>query len=259
MNLDLDGKTVVVTGASRGIGLAITRRFAEEGARVVAGARTISGPLAELATSAAVEPVAVDLAGPDGPGRLIGAAGGRIDVLVNNVGIATPRLHGFAAITDEMWLETFNLDVLATVRAIRAALPAMLGGDGAVIVNIGSVNARLPDPMVVDYSAAKAAFDNLGKALSKEFGKNGIRVNTIDPGPVGTDLWLGADGVATRLASANAMSADDVVSAAAANTVTGRFTTPEEVADLALVLASDRFANITGANIVIDGGMIPTV
>ena len=258
MNLDLDGKTVIVTGASRGIGLAITRRFAEEGARVIAGARTVSDPLAELTKSARVEPVAVDLAEPDGPGRLVAAAGARIDVLVNNVGIATPRLHGFAAITDEMWLETFNLDVLATVRAIRAALPAMLGG-GGVIVNIGSVNARLPDPMVVDYSAAKAAFGNLGMALSKEFGGNGIRVNTIDPGPVSTDLWLGADGVATQLASANDISAEDVVRATAANTVTGRFTTPEEVADLALVLASDRFANITGANVVIDGGMIPTV
>lgn len=258
MNLDLDGKTVVVTGASRGIGLAITRRFAEEGARVIAGARTVSDPLAELAKSAAVEPVAVDLAEVDGPGRLVAAAGSRIDVLVNNVGIATPRLQGFAAITDEMWMETFNLDVLATVRAIRAALPAMLGG-GGVIVNIGSVNARLPDPMVVDYSAAKAAFGNLGKALSKEFGGNGIRVNTIDPGPVSTDLWLGADGVATQLASANDTSAEDVVRATAANTVTGRFTTPEEVADLAVVLASDRFANITGANVVIDGGMIPTV
>jgi NAD(P)-dependent dehydrogenase (short-subunit alcohol dehydrogenase family) len=259
MNLNLDGKTVVVTGASRGIGLAITRRFAEEGARVIAGARTISDPLAELAKTASVEPIAVDLAKGDGPGRLIAAAGARIDVLVNNVGSATPRLQGFAAVTDEMWLETFNLDVLATVRAIRAALPAMLGGSGGVIVNIGSVNARLPDPMVVDYSAAKAAFDNLGKALSKEFGKNGIRVNTIDPGPVGTDLWLGAGGVATQLASANNTSAEDVVRSTAANTVTGRFTTPEEVADLAVVLASDRFANITGANVVIDGGMIPTL
>ena len=130
MDLNLDGKTVVVTGASRGIGLAITRRFAEEGARVIAGARTISDPLAELAKSAPVEPVAVDLAEADGPGRLIAAAGARIDVLVNNVGSAAPRLQGFAAVTDEMWLETFNLDVLATVRAIRAALPAMLGGGG---------------------------------------------------------------------------------------------------------------------------------
>lgn len=259
MNLNLDGKTVVVTGASRGIGLAITRRFAEEGARVIAGARTISDPLAELAKSAAVEPVAVDLAEADGPGRLIAAAGARIDVLVNNVGSATPRLQGFAAVTDEMWLETFNLDVLATVRAIRAALPAMLGGSGGVIVNIGSVNARLPDPMVVDYSAAKAAFDNLGKALSKEFGKNGIRVNTIDPGPVGTDLWLGADGVASQLAAANDSTPEDIVQSFAASVVTGRFTTPEEVADLALVLASDRFSNITGANVVIDGGMIPTL
>jgi NAD(P)-dependent dehydrogenase (short-subunit alcohol dehydrogenase family) len=258
MNLNLDGKTVVVTGASRGIGLAITRRFAEEGARVIAGARTISGPLAELAKTAPVEPVAVDLAEADGPGRLIAVAGARIDVLVNNVGSATPRLEGFAAVTDEMWLETFNLDVLATVRAIRAALPAMLGSGGA-IVNIGSVNARLPDPMVVDYSAAKAAFDNLGKALSKEFGKNGIRVNTIDPGPVRTDLWLGADGVATQLATANDSTPEDIVESFAAGFPTGRFTTPEEVADLALVLASDRFANITGANMVIDGGMIPTL
>ena len=105
MNLNLDGKVVVVTGASRGIGLAITRRFGEEGARVIAGARTISEPLAELAKTAPVEPVSVDLAEAGGPPRLIGAAGDRVDVLVNNVGIATTRLHGFTEVTDEMWLE----------------------------------------------------------------------------------------------------------------------------------------------------------
>ncbi|OBI42844.1 SDR family oxidoreductase [Mycobacterium sp. E796] len=260
MELGLGGKVAVVTGASKGIGLAITRRFVEEGARVIAGSRTISAELAELADAGSVESVTVDLAEPDGPARLVAAAGDRLDILVNNVGFGAPRLDGFLAITDDMWQQTFNLDFMASVRAIRAALPPMLANGGGAIVNVGSVNARLPLPMVTDYSAAKAAFSNLAKSLSKEFGPKNIRVNTVEPGPVVTDFWLGRDGLASVLGAPNGKSAEQVTEEfASGSTVSGRFTRPEEVADLVLMLASDRFANMMGAGVAIDGGMIPTL
>jgi NAD(P)-dependent dehydrogenase (short-subunit alcohol dehydrogenase family) len=135
----------------------------------------------------------------------------------------------------------------------------MLAGRGGVIVNVGSLNARLPDPAVVDYSAAKAALVNFAKSLSKEFGARGIRVNTVDPGPVATDLWLGPDGVAARVSRASGQRAQDVAAAAAAGMVTGRFSRPDEVADLVLLLASERTANVTGSDFVIDGGMVATI
>jgi NAD(P)-dependent dehydrogenase (short-subunit alcohol dehydrogenase family) len=259
MDLGLTGKTAVVTGASKGIGLAITRGFVAEGARVVAGALRMSDELAELAAGGGVTPVEVDLSTGDGPARLVAAAGDTVDVLVNNVGAARPRLDGFLAVTDEMWQSTLNLNLMAAVRATRAALPVMLALGGGAIVNVGSVNARLPDPTVIDYSAAKAALVNFAKSLSKEFGGRGIRVTTVDPGPVGTDLWLGADGVAARVSRASGQTAQDVAAAAAAGMVTGRFSRPDEVADLVLVLASDRAANVTGADLLIDGGMVTTI
>ena len=199
MELGLEGKVAIVTGASRGIGLALTRGFVEAGARVIAGSREISDELKALDTAGSVVAVAVDLARADGPADLVRAAGPRVDIVVNNVGGAPPRLDGFLAITDEMWQQTLNLDLMAAVRTMRAAIPVMLEAGGGVIVNIGSLNARLPDPAVLDYSAAKAALVNVAKSLSKEFGPRGIRVNTVDPGPVATDLWLGADGVAARV------------------------------------------------------------
>jgi NAD(P)-dependent dehydrogenase (short-subunit alcohol dehydrogenase family) len=119
MDLALTGQTVVVTGASRGIGLAVTRAFVQEGARVVAGARTTTPELAALAADGAVTVVEVDLSTSDGPGRLVSAAGPRVDVLVNNVGAAHPRPEGFLGVTDEMWHATFELDLMAGVRAIR--------------------------------------------------------------------------------------------------------------------------------------------
>jgi NAD(P)-dependent dehydrogenase (short-subunit alcohol dehydrogenase family) len=256
MNLDLAGKRVVVTGAGRGIGLAIVRGFVAEGASVVAGSRRITPELEKLDGVTAVE---VDLADPDGPSRLVAAAGDRIDVLVNNVGIAPPRPQGFLEVTDEMWATTWNLNVMSAVRATRAALPVMLAGGGGAIVNTGSVNARLADPLVVDYSAAKAALTNFAKSLSKEFGPRGIRVNTVAPGPVATDLWLGGNGVAATVGAARGIAPADVEAGAKAEMVTGRFTRPEEVADLVLLLASDRIGNVTGAEYLIDGGMVSTV
>ena len=258
MDLRLDGLTAVVTGASRGIGLAVTRGLAAEGTRVIAGALKSSAELDELAGSGQVRVVEVDLAVPDGPARLVEAAGDRIDILVNNVGAAPARPGGFGAITDEDWQATFNLDLMATVRTTRAALPVMLAAGKGAIVNISSVNASLPDPGVMDYSAAKAALANFSKALSKEVGPHGIRVNTISPGPVATDLWLGATGVAATVSRATGARPQDVQSQAAHQSVTGRFSRPDEVADLVLILASDRTANVTGADITIDGGLIPT-
>ncbi len=175
MDLGLTGKVAVVTGAGKGIGLAVARALHAEGARVVAGSRTVTPELAAVADA-----VAVDLATPDGPARLVARAGDRIDILVNNVGIAPPRPAGFLSVTDEMWAATWNLDLMAAVRAMRAALPVMVAAGGGAIVNVASVNARLPDPLVVDYSAAKAALVNVAKSVSKEFGGRGVRVNQRD-------------------------------------------------------------------------------
>ncbi|MEY9968816.1 NAD(P)-dependent dehydrogenase (short-subunit alcohol dehydrogenase family) [Streptacidiphilus sp. MAP12-16] len=258
MESELAGRTAVVTGAGRGIGLAITRALAAAGARVVAGTRSASPDLARLAETGTVEAVEVDLATTEGPALLVAQAGPALDILVNNVGAAPPRPGGFLSITDEQWLASLTVNLLAAVRTTRAALPPMIANGGGSIVNIASVNSSLPDPLVIDYSAAKAALSAFSKALSKEVGAKGIRVNTISPGPVATDLWLGKGGVADVVGGSTGVRPDDIVAAAAAATVTGRFTRPEEVADLAVMLAGPRTENVTGADFRIDGGLIPT-
>jgi NAD(P)-dependent dehydrogenase (short-subunit alcohol dehydrogenase family) len=259
MDLGLTGKVAVVTGASRGIGLAIVRGLAANGAQVIAGARASSAGLDELVRAGQVRAIQVDLTGSSGPAELIEQAGDQIDILVNNVGGAPARTGGFLSITDDDWLSTITVNFLAAVRTTRAALPAMLAAGHGVIVNTGSVNSYLPDPAVMDYSAAKAALANFAKALSKEVGPHGIRVNSVSPGPVATDLWLGTTGVAATVSAATGTDPKDVAGQAASQMVTGRFTTPAEVADVVLFLASERAANITGATFAIDGGLVQTL
>lgn len=264
MDLRLTDKLAIVTGASSGIGLAITRAFLDEGARVVTGSRTVSPELSALVDTGRVDAVVVDLSTPDGPGELVSRADtlGGADILVNNVGALTPRTEGFLAVGDDDWMRTFQLGFFAAVRAIRAVIPGMQARGGGKVVTIGSVNAFLPDPFVVDYSAAKAAVWNLSKALSKEYGPDGIRFNTISPGPVATPLWLGEHGVAATVAAAQGTDFEtakrDVV-AAQGGFSTGRFTEPSEVADLVLLLSSDRAGNTTGADFLIDGGLVKTL
>jgi NAD(P)-dependent dehydrogenase (short-subunit alcohol dehydrogenase family) len=259
MDLGLTGRTAVVTGASRGIGLAVTSALAASGVRITAGARNSSAELEALAAGGQVRVAQVDLAQPQGPARLIGLAGDQIDILVNNVGTAPARTGGFLSITDADWDATLTLNLLVAVRTCRAALPAMLAAGRGSIVTICSVNARLPDPAVLDYSAAKAALASFCKALSKEVGPRGIRVNTVSPGPVATDLWLGPGGVASTVSAATGAAPDEVASQAAQQMLTGRFTRPDEVADLVLLLASDRTGNVTGTDFTIDGGLITTL
>jgi NAD(P)-dependent dehydrogenase (short-subunit alcohol dehydrogenase family) len=261
MQLELEGKVAVVTGASRGIGLAVTRALVSEGAAVVAGARSSTPELDALVEAGSVESIAVDLATPSGPTELAAAAlaHGRIDILVNNVGAAKTRLNGFLSITDEDWTTSLTLNLMATVRMTRAVLPSMIAAESGAIVTTSSVNAFLPDPAVLDYSAAKAAVANFSKSLSKEVAAHNIRVNTVSPGPVSTALWLGDDGVAQTVARATGGDPDAVAKQVAADAATGRFTTPEEVADLILFLASARAGNVTGADFTIDGGLIKTI
>jgi NAD(P)-dependent dehydrogenase (short-subunit alcohol dehydrogenase family) len=257
MDLALREKSIVVTGASRGIGLATVRALLDEGAQVIGIARSATDEIDALAADTRFRFVAADLADAIRIDELRAELGDRIDVLVNNVGSAPPRPGGFATITDDDWLRTFQLNTLATVRVTRALIELMPAG--ASIINIASENALLSDPLVMDYSAAKAAVLSFSKSLSKELGPRGIRVNTISPGPVATALWLGAGGVAQTVSAAGGGSADDVRHGAEQAMVTGRFTTPEEVATLVTMLASPLLGNLTGADVVIDGGMRQTM
>jgi NAD(P)-dependent dehydrogenase (short-subunit alcohol dehydrogenase family) len=135
----------------------------------------------------------------------------------------------------------------------------MLEQGSGSIVNVASVNSFFqPDAATIDYGAAKAAVVNLSKSLAQEFGPHGIRVNCVSPGQVSTDLWLGEHGVAETVAKATGVDADTVREAAASSIATGRFTTAEEVATLITMVASERMANVTGVNYVIDGGLIKT-
>ncbi|MCO5997249.1 SDR family oxidoreductase [Actinoallomurus rhizosphaericola] len=259
MDLRLDGKVAVVTGASKGIGLAIVRSLAGEGARVVAAARAAGtdpgGP------AGAVTTVPVDLTTPDGAAVLAERAGDA-DILVNNLGGVTGdsmRAGGFLGTSDDAWLRTYELNLFSTVRVTRALLPGLLRRRG-VIVNISSIGARAAF-QPVDYGTAKAAMTNLSKALAEEFGPQGLRVLTVSPGPTRTQNWGDPDGYAGELARAAGEPLDEFLARVPERMgiTTGRLTEPEETAALVTFLVSPLAGNLTGADYLADGGVIKTV
>jgi NAD(P)-dependent dehydrogenase (short-subunit alcohol dehydrogenase family) len=260
MELGLSGKTAVVTGASKGIGLALTRILLDEGMHVVTGSRSLTD---ELRATAAV-PVIVDLSTPDGPGRLVARAVaefGGLDLLVNNVGGGDPdeTVPGAALdlrdLPDANWQRTFELNFYAALRAIRAALPSLIARQGTVI-NVSSAGARLVTAGPVDYNVAKAALNALTKVVAEQFGAHGVRAITVAPGPVSTGIWTDPEGFIGRLAALQGVPhepfAKQILDSLGAST--GRITTPEEVARLIAFLASP--SNVTGAEYLIDGGSV---
>jgi NAD(P)-dependent dehydrogenase (short-subunit alcohol dehydrogenase family) len=260
MDLQLSGRTAVVTGGSKGIGLEVVRTLLNEGMRVVTGSRTVTDAL--RATTAV--PVTVDLSTPDGPATLIDRAItelGGIDVLINNVGIgdttdvAQGALLNLIDLPDAAWQRTFDLHFYTALRTTRAALPSLIERRGTVI-NVSSAGARLVTAGPVDYNVAKAALNALTKVIAQQFGPHGVRAITIAPGPVSTGVWTDPDGLIAHLAARQGATHDafakQLMDSLGAST--GRLTTPEEVARLIAFAAAPN--NITGAEFVIDGGVI---
>ncbi|GAB2573116.1 SDR family oxidoreductase [Streptomyces capparidis] len=261
MDLHLSGKTALVTGASRGIGLATVTALVAEGMRVAAAARTVTPEL--KATGALAVPV--DLSTPEGPARLVAELPGdfaALDLLVNNVGGGdggADQTGGFLTFTDEQWQHAFDLNLMAAVRTTRAALPRLLDARGA-IVNVSSITARVPHGGPVTYTTAKAALTALGKALAEEFGPRGVRVNTVSPGPVRTALLESPDGYGAALARTLGVPHDRLLAGlpAATGMLTGRLVAPAEVASLVAYLASPLAASTTGTDHLVDGGAVKT-
>jgi NAD(P)-dependent dehydrogenase (short-subunit alcohol dehydrogenase family) len=268
MDLQLNGQVAVVTGASKGIGLAVTRTLLEEGVRVVAASRGTS-PQLEALVGVNLVHVPSDLMHPNAPGHVVARAAelfGGLDILVNNAGgpppgVRLPRASFFDA-TDADWYAMFELNLFSAVRACRAAIPLMLERGGGAIVNISSVVARQPSPVNVDYGAAKAGMSNLTKVLSEEFGPKGIRVNTVSPGPVRTAWWTEEGGAADIFAAQAGVDRESLMTEVVPKMMsltTGRLADPQEIADAVVLLVSPRSASTTGAEIVVDSGLLKAV
>jgi len=255
MDLELEGKVALVTGASTGIGWAAARLLAAEGAQVVGVSRSAPGEL-----PGGVTHFACDLRDPDAPARAVGHAvstHGQLDVVVNNAAAAVVH-SGFVDEGEEAWAATINLNLMAAVRLMRSSMPHLVESRGA-IVNVTSVNSRLPSSDGVSYSAAKAALLNLGKAVATEYAGQGVRVVTVSPGLTATPMWLGDEGIASQIAGSAGGDPDVIAEATANSTPLARFLTPEEVAVWICFAASPRASALTGAEIVVDGGLTPTI
>lgn len=249
-------RVAVVSGGTKGIGAAVVERLRADGYVVVTGSRS-----AEPSETEGLTVVRADLGSAEGVETLAaaGLARGPVTALVNNVGQFDFRAS-FLEVTDEQWTHGFSVNVLSAVRLTRALLPSLLETGGAV-VNVSSINARLPFPMVVDYSAHKAAMTNLTTALSEEFAPRGVRVNTVSPGPVLTPGTTGDGGTADYLATAAGTTREHMLESGmpeAMRVTMGRLGGADDVAAAVSFLLGPEARWITGSDLVVDGGVMKT-
>jgi NAD(P)-dependent dehydrogenase (short-subunit alcohol dehydrogenase family) len=256
-DIEFNGKRILVTGGTRGIGQAIVRRFRQSGATVLTTAR-------HAPTTGTVDGlVEADLSTAEGVGRVLAAVGerlGDVDIVIHNVGGSSAPGGGVLALSDEEWKKEFDLNLMPAVRIDRGLLPRMLARGSGVIIHVSSIQRSLPlHESTLAYAAAKAALTNYSKGLSKELGPRGIRVLSVAPGFTETQA---ASALIERLAS---QAGTDVKAArqglmdSLGGIPIGRPASPDEVAELVAFLASARAASIHGSEYVIDGGTIPTV
>jgi NAD(P)-dependent dehydrogenase (short-subunit alcohol dehydrogenase family) len=260
-DLELRGRRVVVTGGTKGVGAAVVSVLRELGARVVATARTLpDGSMARGEN--AVRYVAADLSTAEGcelAAREALAHLGGIDILVNVLGGSSAPGGGFAALSDAAWRKELDLNLMPAVRMDRALLPSMLAQGSGVIVHVTSIQHQLPLPeSTTAYAAAKAALATYSKSLSKEVTPKGVRVVRVSPGWVETEAAVHLAERLAKQAGSDYEGGKQIIMNALGGIPLGRPAKPSEVADLIAFVVSPRGGSITGTEIVVDGGTVPT-
>jgi NAD(P)-dependent dehydrogenase (short-subunit alcohol dehydrogenase family) len=248
----LEGKVAVVTGTGAGIGKAIAEVFAREGAWVVAASRrestgrpVVDGIVTEGGKAFFVE---CDVSAQEDVKRLFAEAkarSGGVDILVNNAGVNFAK--SFDETTAGDWDRVVNTDLRGTFLCCRECIPLMLARGGGAIVNIATVHTMACLPGAGPYDAAKWGMVGLTKSLAVEYASRGIRVNALSPGLIDTQIWEDIQAAAPDL--------EQCLDYWRSNIPAGRVGTPEEIARVAVFMASDEASYMTGANVVVDGGM----
>ena len=265
MDLQLRGRHALVTGSTAGIGRAIARALAEEGARVTINGRHAEGVSAALqrlradCPDADLHGVAADVGTAEGCARLLDAVAAAdappVDILVNNLGIFDPK--PFVAIADADWQRFFDVNVMSGVRLSRALLPGMTARDWGRIVFISSESGICPPAEMVHYGMTKSAQLSIARGLAETCAGTGVTVNSVLPGPTLTE---GARGFFDKLAAEQGIDFDEAArrffAQARPTSLLRRFITPDEVAALVAYVCSPRAAATTGAALRVDGGVV---
>nr|WP_271411105.1 SDR family oxidoreductase [Pseudomonas sp. Q1-7] len=256
MSLELADKRVLVTGGTKGVGRAVVNLFLAEGAKVLTSARQANIDMADDLF------VQADLATREGCAALVAATRrrlGHVDIIVHVLGGSSAPGGGFAALDEEQWQRELDLNLFPAVRLDRALLPDMLARQGGVIIHVTSIQSRLPLPEATTaYAAAKAALSTYSKSLSKEVSPKGVRVVRVSPGWIETEASVALAERLAQEAGTDYEGGKRIIMDALGGIPLGRPSTPTEVANLIVFLASPRAASITGSEFVIDGGTIPT-
>jgi len=258
MNLELKNRRVLVTGSTRGIGEAIAKVFAAEGAQVVIHGRDekrAAEAVQEIRSQGgSAERVVGDLADNQEAAQVAQSACeafGGIDILVNNAGVFRPR--GWWNTTPEDWLDIYNRNVVSTVRLIKALVPTMKDRGWGRVIQISSGMALLPNATMADYAATKIANALTSVSLSLELAGSGVTVNTVSPGPIQTP---GSDDFFDELSHASQASKADLVNGFLSQLTVKRMGLPQDVADAVVFLASEKASYINGVNLRVDGGYV---
>ena len=258
---EFNGKRVLVTGGTAGIGKAVVTRVLDGGAKVITTARKVAKD--EEKENPELKFVQADLSTSEGCTKVINeviSQFGGVDILVSVVGASSAPSGGFSMLDDNEWHKELNINLMAAVRLDRGLLPRMIKQGSGAVVHISSIQRKLPlYEATLAYAAAKAALTTYSKGLSNEVGPKGVRVNSVAPGFIETSAAQALIMRLSKQSGSDMQTAREGLMKSLGGIPIGRPGRPEEVAELVAFLVSDRALSINGSEYVIDGGTIPTV